>query len=103
MITEIVFFDLPKGARRADALALYRKSAVNWLANPDLVEKYYFFDEERNLGGGVYIWRSHEAAQRWHGEDYQRMAQSLYGASPRMERLDALIHVDPVAGRITEL
>ncbi|MGO9772650.1 MAG: hypothetical protein ACLPSW_24480 [Roseiarcus sp.] len=103
MVTEIVFFALPKGTTRADALALYRRTADKWLANPDLVEKYYFFDEERSLGGGVYVWRTREAARRWHGEEYQRMVQSLYGAPPRMQILDALIHVDPIAGRIEEL
>lgn len=103
MIAEIVFFDLPRGATRADALALYRTTATQWAANPDLVEKYYFFDEERGQGGGVYIWRTREAAARWHGEDYQRRVRSLYGAPPRMQRLDALIHVDPVAGVVTEL
>jgi hypothetical protein len=43
MITELVFFDLPKGTTRTQALELYRKSAEPWLRNPDLIEKYYFF------------------------------------------------------------
>jgi hypothetical protein len=102
MIAEIVFLDLPAGIKRADALALYRQTAGGWLANPDLVEKYYFFDEERRLGGGIYIWRTREAALRWHGEDYLRRVQALYGAPPRLQILDALMHVDPVAGRTRE-
>jgi len=102
MITEVVFFDLPRGTDRADALALYRQSAAKWLANPDLVEKFYFFDVARCLGGGVYIWRSREAISRWHGEDYRAMIRSLYGSEPRIQILDALIHVDPVEGRLIE-
>lgn len=102
MIAEIVFFDLPAGTKRADALTLYRQSAGGWLSNPDLIEKYYFFDEERHLGGGIYIWRAREAALRWHGEDYVRRVRSLYGAPPRAQILDALVHVDPVAGRTRE-
>ncbi len=103
MITEIVFFDLPKGTKRADALALYRKTANKWLSNPDLIEKYYFFDEESGQGGGVYIWPTREAARRWHGKEYQEAVLALYGAPPRIQVLDALIHVDPKGGKVDEL
>jgi hypothetical protein len=102
MITELVFFDLPKGTTRTQALELYRKSAEQWLRNPDLIEKYYFFDGESCIGGGVYIWNSREAAARWHGEDYKSRVRSVYGSAPRIQILDALIHVDPKRGLISE-
>lgn len=103
MIAEIVLFDLPHGTKRTDALALYRNTTERWLSNPDLVEKYYFFDEEKFVGGGIYLWRTREAAPHWHGNDYAQMVQSLYGAPPRMQIFDVLIHIDPVAGSVTEL
>lgn len=103
MIVEIVKFNLPDGTTRTDALALYRKSAPQWLANRDLVQKYYYFDPDRCVGGGVYIWPSREAAERWHGEDYRKMVRALYGAEPQIEILDALIHVDPSVSELTEL
>ena len=89
---------------RADALAMYRKTAADrWVSNPDLIEKYYFFDEETHLGGGVYIWPTREAAQRWHGKDYVAMVEATYGAPPRFQILDAVIRVVPARGEITEL
>jgi hypothetical protein len=103
MVTAIVFFDLPPGTDRAAALALYRRSAHQWLANPDLIEKYYFIDEERGLGGGIYVSHSREGAARWHGDDYRQMVRSVYGAEPRIEILDALMHVDPATGTLAEL
>jgi hypothetical protein len=102
VIVEIVYIDLPVGTKRADALALYRRSAGGWLSNPELIEKYYFFDEERHLGGGIYIWPTCEAARRGHGEDYVRWVQSVYGAPPRIQILDALLHVDPIGKRTQE-
>ncbi|SRR5579875_1594245 len=103
MITEIVFIDLPTGITRADALSLYRKTAAErWVSNPDLIEKYYFFDEETHLGGGIYIWPNREAAQRWHGNDYVAMVEATYGSPPRFQILEALIHVDPAYGKIKE-
>jgi hypothetical protein len=103
MIAEIVFLDLPPGTGRAAALALYRQSAAKWIANPDLIEKFYFFEAASCVGGGVYFWHSREAADRWHGEEYRRAVRALYGSEPRIQILDALMHVDPVAGTCTEL
>src|SRR5271168_3091249 len=95
MIVEIVSFDLPPGTTREDALALYRKTAATWLVNKDLLEKYYVFDAEKQRGGGIYIWPTRETAQHWHGEDYRRMVQSLYGAPPKIRLIDAVMRVDP--------
>jgi hypothetical protein len=103
MIAEIVVFDLPEGTDLAAALTLYRQSAGKWLTNPELIEKYYIFDQQRCSGGGVYIWPSRDAAARWHGEEYRRTVRALYGSEPRIQILDAVIHVDPVAGKLTEV
>ena len=103
MIVEIVFFNLPAGTTRAAALVLYRKSAGNWAENPDLIEKYYFFDEARSLGGGVYVWPDRESARRWHGADYEAMVADVYGAAAKIQVLDALIRVHPEDSRIEEV
>jgi len=103
MITEIVFIDLPPGTTRAEALSIYRTTAKQWVSNHELIEKYYFFDEETHMGGGVYVWPNREAAQRGHGDDYVAMVEAKYGSRPRFQILDALIHIDPAGGKITEL
>jgi len=103
MIAEIVFIDLPKGTTREQALALYRETGEAWRGNPDLIEKYYFFDEVSSTGGGFYIWRDRNAAARWHGDDYKQKVLSHYGAPPRIVTLDALLYVDPPRGVLQEL
>ena len=103
MIVEIVRFDLPPGMTREGALALYEQSAPGWLDNPDLVEKYYLFDAQRCEGGGVYIWRSRAAIERWHGADYRRMVAARYGAPPRIGTFEALLHLDPTGARATRI
>jgi hypothetical protein len=103
MIVEIVTFDLPPGTGRDDAMVLYRRSAGKWLMNSDLVGKYYFLDEGRSVGGGVYLWRSRADAAHWHGEAYRNMVAEVYGSPPRIEIFDAVIRVDPTAGVIAEL
>jgi hypothetical protein len=103
MIVEIVRFALPPGTTREGALALYDASATGWISNPDLVEKYYLFDAERCEGGGVYIWRSRAAMERWHDAEYRRMAEARYGSAPRIEAFEAVLHLDPGSGAATRL
>lgn len=103
MILAIVRINLTPETDRATVLDLYRRSAAKWVANPDLVEKYYVFDEARGVAGGVYVWPDLATAERWHGSDYCHMIASLYSTSPLIEFIDALIHVDPALKRVKEL
>ncbi len=102
MITETVYFDLPKGTSREEVLAKYRQTAPAWAGNTDLVQKYYFFDEAHSVGGGVYVWKSMEAAKKWHGDEYRARIKELYGSEPRMEYHDTLLVVDNMNGEISE-
>lgn len=103
MITEIVTFDLPKGITRADTMDKYRQTAPAWSQNTDLVQKHYFFDEARSLGGGVYIWKTMQAAEKWHGKEYMQKIRDLYGSDVTMRRFDTLLVVDNVSGEVIEL
>jgi hypothetical protein len=102
MIAEVVTFPLSAEIDRNSAIALYRKTSAKWAENPDLIRKYYIFDEARHLGGGVYIWPSRDAAARWHGDDFKEMIRSLYGSYPSIEVFEVLIDVDPASGSIIE-
>jgi hypothetical protein len=96
MITELVYFDLPHGMSRDEALAKYRQTAPAWAANDELLHKFYFFDAAGALGGGVYVWRTLDAAQRWHGGEYRARIRALYGSEPRITVHDTLLVVDNV-------
>jgi hypothetical protein len=61
MITKIVMFALPEGIGRDEVVAKYRQTAPAWSKNEDLLHKFYYFDAERSLGGGVYVWKTAEA------------------------------------------
>jgi hypothetical protein len=102
MITELVFFDLPRGTTREEVIAKYRQTAPAWSKNEDLVHKFYFFDAATSRGGGVYIWKTKAAALRWHGEAYRDRIRALYGSEPAITCLDTLVTVDNVLGQITE-
>ena len=94
MITEIVQFELAPGTTRDEALEKYRMTADAWSKNEDLVQKHYIFDASDNVGGGVYIWKTMEAADKWHGEQYKARVKELYGSEAKMIRYDTLLVVD---------
>jgi hypothetical protein len=58
MIAEVVTFPLSADVDRNSAIALYRKTSAKWAENPDLIRKYYIFDEARHRGG-VFIFGHH--------------------------------------------
>ena len=102
MITEIVYFDLPKDMTREEIIAKYRQTAPIWAANEDLVHKFYHFDEATSRGGAVYIWKTAEAAEKWHGPEFKARIKEFYGAEPQMIRHDTLVVVDNPNGTISE-
>ncbi len=102
MITEIVNFELPAGISRSEVMEIYRQTATAWSKNEDLVQKYYFFDQDNNVGGGVYIWKSMQAALKWHGVEYKKRIKELYGSDVTMTYLDTLIVVDNVSQQLLE-
>ena len=102
MITELVFFDLPRGTTREELKAKYTQTAPAWAKNEDLVHKFYFFDAAKCQCGGVYIWKTREAAHRWHGQEYRGRIRALYGSVPTMTYFDTLVVVDNVLKLVTE-
>lgn len=83
MITEIVTFDLPEGMTRDQVLEKFQATVPRWQANPHLVRKMYLYDEEKRLGGGVYLWPDKAAAQAAHDAAWCQLAEATYGSAPR--------------------
>jgi hypothetical protein len=94
MITEIVTFDLPKGTTRAEAVALFEKSVPRWQANKALLRKYYLFDGEAGVGGGVYLWPNRADALAAHDAAWCDMAEAMYGSRPQFRYFDTPVIVD---------
>ena len=88
MITEYVLFKLPRGMTREAVVENYRKTVPKWRANADLVRKNYLYDREGGWGGGVYLWKSLEAAKRGHDEAWKQYIRDLYGVEPQIRYFD---------------
>jgi hypothetical protein len=102
MITEIVLFRLPDGMSREDAIAKYRLSVPIWQANPDLIRKAFLFDENSRRGGGVYHWKSIEAAKKGHGPEFQKRIQATFGSQPEFQYFETPIVLDNTTKRVVD-
>jgi hypothetical protein len=85
MITEIIIFDIPDGMTRDDVVTNYRRSAPTWRANPDLIRKNYLYNAGTRRAGGVYLWRSMEAARRARDAAWLDRVRRTYGSKPIMQ------------------
>lgn len=102
MITEFITFAIPSGMTREQLMENYRRSAPNWRANPDLLAKNYLFDPAAGLGGGVYLWKSMDAAKRARDEAWMKRVRETYGSEPSIRYFETPIAVDNLAARTLE-
>jgi hypothetical protein len=83
MITAIVRFPLPHSITRDNAKAMFEKSAPNYRGVPGLVRKYYLYGDDQT-GGGVYLWKSREAAVRFYSVAWKDMIAQRFGTQPQI-------------------
>jgi hypothetical protein len=99
MITAIVNFKLPEGTTTQDAAKIFRESAPRYRGVPGLVRKYHVFGDD-GTGGGIYLWRSREAAEALYDAAWRQMIRERYGAEPSVRYFETPVIVDNVIGEI---
>jgi hypothetical protein len=94
MLTEIVTFRIKDGLQRSDVVALYEASAPTWKENQSLLHKSYLYDREQRIGGGVYLWKSMDAAQVAHGATFQDRIRDAFGSSPEFRYFESPVVIN---------
>lgn len=100
MVTEIITFKVRAGMGQEEVFAQYEKTAPTWRSNPDLIRKNYLFDSARGIGGGVYLWRNREDAEKWHGAEFRKRILEMWGSTPQSEIFETPIVVDNQSGEL---
>ena len=93
MITAVVRFPLPQNLTRDDAKAMFEKSAPNYRGVPGLVRKYYLYGDDQT-GGGVYLWASREAAERFYSNSWKNMIVERFGTQPDIRLYETSVIVE---------
>lgn len=81
---------------RDEILAAFRSTMPGWRANPDLVRKTYLINMDERQVGGIFLWRSREAAQRWLDDAWCQRARAIYGVDPVVTYYETPFVVDNV-------
>lgn len=104
MIVEIVTFPAPQGWDRARTLDDAKSTIPKWTANRELVRKHFLrgIGASKDIGAGVYLWPSIEAAQRAHGEDWRASVRKRTGGEPDIRYFDLMLMIDNAEGAVTE-
>jgi hypothetical protein len=101
MITAIVRFKLPPTVKLAEAAELFKGSAPKYRQLPGLVRKYYLYDSDAGVGGGVYLWKSREAADRVYTTEWKQSLAQRYGAEPEISYFATPVVVDNAIDEIS--
>jgi hypothetical protein len=102
MITEVVLWRLPDGMSREDVTAKFRASVSAWQNRADLIHKAFLFDETARRAGGVYLWKTIEAAKEAHGSAFQERIRAVFNATPEFQYFETPIVIDNQAKEVVD-
>jgi hypothetical protein len=100
MITAIVNFKLPAEIDAKKATDLFKSSAAKYRALKGLVRKYYLFDDQNRIGGGVYLWQSRADADALYTPQWKAYIAERYGAPPDIRYFETSVVVDNESDKI---
>lgn len=99
MITAIVQFKPPVGITAEQAKARFQETAPGYRSVPGLVRKYYLFLADDTVGG-VYLWQSRAAAERFYDEAWHTNIAEKYGDRPTIRYYETPVVVDNASDEI---
>jgi hypothetical protein len=100
MITALVQIKLPEPMAKNKAKDVFAGTAPKYREVKGLVRKYYLLSEDGATAGGVYLWKSRDAAERLYTDDWKTFIMQKYGTKPSVTYFDSPVIVDNLVGKI---
>ena len=94
MITVIVNFPAPGGATLESITEAFRSTTPRYEGLPGLIRKYYLFDAEADVGGGVYLWEDRAQAEAFYDDAWRARLTAKYGVPPMISFFESPIIID---------
>ena len=101
MIVAYINYKLPKAMSLDDAREVFISTSEKYRAMPDLVRKYYLFSDDGSTVGGVYLWKSREAAEKTYNKEWMQHILNTYGAKPSIKYFHSPVIVDNLTGIVS--
>ena len=99
MITAIVLYDLPPSIGLEECRAHFAEIAPDFLKIPGFLRKQFICSRNGKVAGGVYMWESQEAAQRFYSGEWLTGIHDRYGTEPKISYFETVALTDKTTGQ----
>ncbi len=99
MMTAIVFYDLPPSIGLEECREHFTKIAPDFLKIPGFLRKQFICARGGKVAGGVYMWESQEAAERFYSGAWLDGVRKRYGTEPKISYFETVALTDTMTGQ----
>lgn len=99
VITAIVLYDLPPHIGFEECRAHFTKIAPDFLRIPGFIRKQFICARDGKVAGGVYMWESQEAAERFYSGEWLAGIRARYGTEPKIGYFETVALTDKASGQ----
>lgn len=100
MIIAVTSFKLPKPITREEARAIFLSTAPTYQGVDGLLRKHYVLSEDGGTAGGIYLWKSKQAAEALYTDAWRSFVRGKYGTEPSVTYFDSPVVVDNISQQI---
>ena len=98
MITAVVLYDLPASIGLEEYRSHFTMIAPDFLKIPGFVRKQFICSSEGQVAGGVYMWKSREAAEAFYSGAWCDGIIARHGNEPRITYFETVALADTASG-----
>lgn len=98
MITAIVLYDLPPSIGLVECRAHFARIAPDFTKVPGFLRKQFICSSDGRIAGGVYMWESRAAAERFYNGPWHKGIIERYGNAPRIQYFETVALADVASG-----
>jgi hypothetical protein len=98
MITAVVLYDLPASIGLEECRSHFTMIAPDFLKIPGFVRKQFIWSRDGQVAGGVYMWKSREAAEAFYSGAWRDGIIARYGNEPRITYFETVALADTASG-----
>jgi hypothetical protein len=98
MITAIVFYELPPSIGLEECRRHFGEIAPDFLKIPGFLRKQFICARNGKVAGGVYLWETQEAAERFYSGLWLDGIRKRYGTEPKINYFETVALADTTTG-----
>ena len=99
MITAIVLYDLPPSIGLEECREHFARIAPDFLEIPGFLRKQFICARDGKVAGGVYMWETQEAAERFYSGEWLAERRARYGTEPKIAYFETVALTDKESGQ----